>query len=161
MLIANRILYFASIFLISSSLALSPILSSPVFYSQKGPNVESDFTATAIRNGVASPQIVNTGNQPPPSSSIPLPPNQPSTQVVNTGNQPFPSFSLFPNVAYAQSDNSGAQPSTASSSFSLFPNVAYAQSDNSGNQPSASFSLTVTVTCPGGGGSGTDQLTLL
>ncbi|MFZ0315436.1 MAG: hypothetical protein WAL23_00690, partial [Nitrososphaeraceae archaeon] len=155
MLIANRILYFASIFLISSSLALSPILSSPVFYSQKGPNVESDFTATAIRNGVASPQIVNTGNQPPPSSSFPLPPNQPSTQVVNTGNQPFPSSSLFPNVAYAQSDNSGAQPSTASSSFSLFPNVAYAQSDNSGAQPSASFFLTVTADCSTPGGTAT------
>ena len=41
--LANRILYFASIFLISSSLALSPILSSPVFYSQKFPNVESDL----------------------------------------------------------------------------------------------------------------------
>src|SRR5687767_14973935 len=78
----NRILSFLFIFLISSSLALSPILSSPAFYlSQKGPN-----------------------------------------------------------VAFAQTDKSGDQPSF---SFPLAPNVAFAQSDKGGDQPSASFSLTV------------------
>ena len=82
MLTANRIFLFFCIFLISSSLAISPILSSPVFYlSQKGPN-----------------------------------------------------------VAFAQTDKSGDQPSF---SFSLGPNVAFAQSDKGGDQPSASFSLTV------------------
>ena len=146
---ANRILYFASIFLISSSLALSPILSSPVFYSQKGPNVESDFTATAIRNGVASPQIVNTGNQ--PSATFALFPNVAFALTAESENQPSDSFALFPNVAFALTAESENQPSD---SFALFPNVAFALTAESENQPSDSFSLTVTSDCPGPGGDG-------
>ena len=134
---AGSIISIAFILLISSTLILSPILSSPMFYNAKDPNVP--------------PAIVNPANQ--PSTSFPLLPNV-SPAIVNTANQPSAvSFSLFPNVVYAQSDNSGDQPSSSSSSssFSLFPNVAYAQTAEPENQPSASFPLTVTVStsCPG------------
>ena len=85
--LAKRILSLLFISIISSTLALSPITSSPLFYSQKGTSVSF-------------------------------------AEPAKQGNQ-LPFF------------------------FSLMPNVAFGQSAESGEPPSASFSLTVTVTCPG------------
>ena len=120
LVVANRIIFFSFIFLISSSLVLSPILSSHAFYNQKSRNLAS-------------------------------------AQIDNSGNQPSTSFSLPPNLASAQIDNSGNQPST-SFSFPLFPNVAFAQTAESESQPSDSFSLTVSSICEGDPGDivGTD-----
>jgi subtilisin family serine protease len=103
------------------------------------------FDAFYNKKGLIAPpaQIVNSGDQ-PSASSFSLPPNLAYAQSDNSQNQPSASFSLFPNVAFAQTPESGSQPSA---SFSLFPNVAFAQTPESGSQPSASFSITVSSDC--------------
>ena len=83
---ANRVLSFLFIFLISSSLALSPILSSPLFYSQKAPNV-------------GSAEIDNQGD--------------PLSEIDTQGDSFSAILPLIPNVAYGQSDKSGDPPSAS------------------------------------------------
>ena len=76
---SNRILSFLFIFIISSSLALSPIISSPIFYSQKDTNVAFDETDS---------------REDPLSAFLPLTPNVAFAQT-DTADQPSASFSLL------------------------------------------------------------------
>ena len=77
--------------------------------------------------------------------------NLEGTPMDPTGAQSSFSIPLLPNIAFADKNYPGAHlwPSLA-----LSPNVAYAQS-------SASFSLTVTVNCPGPDGNGGDGADLI
>src|SRR5206468_9253129 len=84
LVIANRILFFVSIFLISSSLVLSPILSSPVFYSQKGPSF------TFAQTDQAEDQA---------SISFPVVPNVAFAQADQAEDQPSASFPLTVEVS--------------------------------------------------------------
>ena len=84
--LANRILSLLFIFIISSTLALSPIVSSPLFYSQKG----------------SSAAFLEIDKQ------------EDSLSKISTLGDSFSALlPLIPNVAYGQSDKSGDPPSAS------------------------------------------------
>ena len=96
MRLANRIFYFISIFLISSSLVIAPILSSSGFYlSQKDPDVAFAQSDKAGDQPSASfPLIVDVSTSCPGSSPVPPGTTGPdiiygtdSGETINGGNQ--------------------------------------------------------------------------
>ena len=108
--------------LVASSLPLSPVLSSHPLSPFLSSTLLYDQKASNVKNA----QINIAGDK---SSSVTLP--------------------TSPNVAFAQTDNTGSE---FWPSLPIFPNVAFGQTAESESQPSDSFSLTVTADCstPGG-----------
>src|SRR6188474_2413174 len=108
--------------LVASSLPLSPVLSSHPLSPVLSSTLLYDQKASNVKNA----QINIAGDK---SSSVTLP--------------------TSPNVAFAQTDNTGSE---FWPSLPIFPNVAFGQTAESESQPSDSFSLTVTADCstPGG-----------
>src|SRR6187551_1895293 len=124
----NRILMILFFILVASSLPLSPVLSSHPLSPVLSSTLLYDQKASNVKNA----QINIAGDK---SSSVTLPSS--------------------PNVAFAQTDNTGSE---FWPSLPIFPNVAFGQTAESESQPSDSFSLTVSAVCPptgGPGGSGT------
>ncbi len=86
---ANRLISFLFILIISSTLAFSPIISSPLFYSQKGSSAAFD----------------DDNQRNPLSTFFPLIPNVAFGQSAESGQPPSASFSLT--VADPSCDNPG------------------------------------------------------
>ena len=95
--LANRILSLLFIFIVSSTLVLSPTFSSPLFYNQKDTTVT---LAEANKKGNQMPFLF------PPIPNVPF-------ALVDEMSRFFP---LIPNIAFGQSNTAGDQPSA---SFSL------------------------------------------
>jgi len=114
--------------LVASSLPLSPVLSSHPLSPVLSSTLLYDQKASNVKNA----QINIAGDK---SSSVTLP--------------------TSPNVAFAQTDNTGSE---FWPSLPVFPNVAFGQTAESESQPSDSFSLTVTADCSTPGGDETQQL---